>query len=86
MALNTNIGTCAPPPQFSSLLFKSIPDKIRIIFHLNLERYAVLTDVCFLTFQLLGEEPYKNISPNVIVAHLGSGCRMSKPAQCSDRV
>ena len=37
-------------------------------------------------FPLLGEEPYKTISPHVIASHVGSGCRMSKPQQCSDEV
>ena len=34
----------------------------------------------------LGDEPYKNISPHNIVTHVGSGCRMTKPAKCSDEV
>ena len=34
----------------------------------------------------LGEEPYKNIPPNEIIGHVGSGYRMSQPPQCSDEV
>ncbi|CAB3992575.1 tyrosine- kinase receptor Tie-1-like [Paramuricea clavata] len=34
----------------------------------------------------LGEEPYKNISPHNIAIHVGSGCRMSQPSQCSDEL